>query len=80
MEFLLWHSGLRIWCCPSCVVGHSSGSNSVPDQGTSICNWCGKKNIYKKLMKKMHKNLKRGFSKDIQVANYIRKVAHAHKH
>ena len=30
---LVWCSGLRIWSCPSCAVGHSCGSDSIPGPG-----------------------------------------------
>ena len=35
--FNAWHSGLRIWSCRSCGVGHSYGWDSVPDLQTSTC-------------------------------------------
>ena len=36
-------SGLRIWCCLSCGVDHSCGSDSVPGLGISICLGVAKK-------------------------------------
>ena len=41
-EFPLWHSELRIWCCQSCE-GCSSGLDSIPGSGTSICRGCHQK-------------------------------------
>ena len=38
----MWRSGLRIWHCHSCGVGHSCGSDSIPGLGTSIRHRCGK--------------------------------------
>ena len=41
---LLWHSGLRIWHCLSCGIGHSCSSDLIPGPGTSICcGWSQKK-------------------------------------
>ena len=36
LAFLLWWCGSRIWCCCSCGVGHSYGSDLIPGPGTSI--------------------------------------------
>ena len=37
---LLWHSGLRIWCCPSSGLGQCHGMGSVLGPGTSTsCNY-----------------------------------------
>ena len=35
--------GLRIQHCCSCGIGHSSGSDSIPGPGISICHSCGRK-------------------------------------
>ena len=34
VQSLAQHSGLRIWCCHSCSLGHSCGSNLIPGLGT----------------------------------------------
>ena len=36
-----WVKGSGV--APSCGIGHSCGSDSVPSPGTSICHRCGKK-------------------------------------
>ena len=35
MKYPLWLSGLRIWHCHGCGVGHSCGLDSVPGLGIS---------------------------------------------
>ena len=50
-EFLLWHSGLRIWHCCSCGLGHSCTLDLTPGLGTSICYGCKKKKIINNLAK-----------------------------
>ena len=40
--FLLWYSGLRIWCCCSCGIDCSCGSNLIPGPGTSTCHGCSR--------------------------------------
>ena len=42
---LAWHSGLRIWPCHNCDIGHSYGSNLTPGLGISVCCWCGHMSI-----------------------------------
>ena len=39
----LWHSWLRIWCCPCCGSDHCCGLGSAPCLGTSTCRRCGQK-------------------------------------
>ena len=36
------HSGLRMWCCCSCGIGHNCSLDSTPGPGTSMCHECGK--------------------------------------
>ena len=43
LVFLLWCSRLWFQCCRNWGIGHSCGSGSVPDLGTSMCCWCGRK-------------------------------------
>ena len=42
------HSGLRIWCCHGCGIGHSCGLDSVPGLETSVCCGCSHKKKRKK--------------------------------
>ena len=41
-------SGLRIWHCHSCGIGHSCGSDWIPGPGTSIRHECSQKKKKKK--------------------------------
>ena len=34
VQSLAQHSGLRIWCCHSCSLGHNCSSYLIPGQGT----------------------------------------------
>ena len=34
VQFLAYCSGLRIWCCRSCGLGHNCGSDLIPGWGT----------------------------------------------
>ena len=47
---LLWCSGLRIWGCRCCGLGHCHGSGSIPGPGNSHMPWAGakKKGVLKK--------------------------------
>ena len=39
MEFPLWYSGLRTWCCHRCGAGHSCGSDLIPGLGNLHMLW-----------------------------------------
>ena len=41
----LWCSGLRIWCCHSCGVGDSRGSDSIPGPELQYATGVAKKGI-----------------------------------
>ena len=34
VQSLVWHSGLRIWHCCTCGLGHNFGSDLIPGLGT----------------------------------------------
>ena len=46
-EFLLWCSGLRIWCCCSCGTGHSCSSDLIPGLGVPYTMVVGEKKVFK---------------------------------
>ena len=50
---LLWHSGLRIWCCHCSCSGCHCATGSIPGPGTSTCH--GKEKKRKKGRKKERK-------------------------
>ena len=37
LKYPLWDSGLRIWCCCTCGLGHSSSSDFISGLQTSLC-------------------------------------------
>ena len=58
------HSGLRIWGCHSCDIGHNCSSDLIPGPGNSICQGVAKKkDIRNKNLKKFKLSLSR-FDKD----------------
>ena len=55
------HSGLRIWYCRRCGVGHSSGLDLIPGPGTSIgCGYSKKKKKKKKKRAREKREMKLG--------------------
>ena len=62
-KFPLWHSGLRIWHCPSCGMGCSCSSDPIPGPGTSF-HMPQVQSEKKKNKKKNHKKQKQQPNKD----------------
>ena len=68
LEFPLWHSGLRIWHCHFCHLGHSFSLDLITGPGTSYATSVAKKKKKKKERKRnaflfqSHKDVSKSFS------------------